>query len=71
MKMTFNRNKFWHEVRWYQGEFVKKIHDNTIKDNVTVMSSNYSQNNGMIRILTHLLAKNDSKLTIENKKMIQ
>ena len=51
MKMTFNLNKFWYGVRWYKGEFEKKIRDNTTKDSVTVMSSNISQNNGTIRIL--------------------
>ena len=35
----------------YKGEFLKKIHDNTTKDNVTVTSSNISQNDGTIRIL--------------------
>ena len=67
MKIRFNLNKFWHEIRYYQGEFVKKISDNTIKDNVTVTSSNFSRNNGTIRILTHFLAKNHRKLTIEEK----
>ena len=69
--MTFNLNKFWHEVRQYQDEFVKEIRDNTIKDNVTVTSSNFSQNNGTTRILTHFLTKNHSKLTIEDKKLMQ
>ena len=45
----------------------KKVRDNTIKENVTVTSSNFSQNNGTIRILTHFLVKNQSKLTIEDK----
>ena len=35
----------------------KNIHDNAIKDNITVVSLNFSQNNGTIRILTHILAK--------------
>ena len=35
----------------------KKIHDNTIKDYITVTSSNFSPNNGTIRILTHFLPK--------------
>ena len=42
----------------------KKNHDNTVKDNVTVTLSNLSQNDGTIRILTHFLAKNHSKLPI-------
>ena len=50
---------------------LKKIRDNTIKDNVTVTSSNFSQNDGTIRILTHFLAKNHSKLTIEDINLIQ
>ena len=57
MKMTSNLDKFWYEVKQYQGKFVKKIRDNTIKDNVTVTSSNFSLNDGTIRILTHFLAK--------------
>ena len=69
--MTFNLTKFWHEVRQYQDEFVTKIRDNTMKDNVKVTSSNLSQNDGTIRILTHFLAKNRSKLTIEDKNLIQ
>ena len=48
--------------------FVKKNHDNTIKDNVTVTSSNLSQNNGTISILTHFSAKNHSKLPIADKR---
>ena len=51
MKMTFNLSKFWYEVREYKSEFVKKIHDNITKENVTVTSSNISQNDGTIRIL--------------------
>ena len=48
----------------YQCKFVKNIHDNTIKDNVTVTSSNLSRNNGTTRILTHFWPKNHSKLPI-------
>ena len=59
MKVTFNLNKFWHGV----------IHDNTIKDNVTVTSANLSQNDGTIRILTHFLAKNYSELPIADKNL--
>ena len=44
--MTFSHNKFWYGARQCQGEFVKKDPDNTIKDNITVMSSNFSQNDG-------------------------
>ena len=47
----------------------QKIHDNTTKDNVTVTSSNISRNDG-IRILTHFLAKNHSKLPIADKNLI-
>ena len=36
---------------------MKKIHDNTIKDNVPVTSLNLSRNNGTIRILTHFLGQ--------------
>ena len=50
---------------------MKKIHDNLIKDNVTMTSSNFSRNDGTIRILTHFLAKNDSKLPIADKNLIQ
>ena len=42
--MTFNFTKFWYEVRQYKGKFLKKIHDNKTKDNVTVTSSIISQN---------------------------
>ena len=35
-----------------------KIEDNTIKDKVTVTSSNFGQNDGTIKILTHLMTKN-------------
>ena len=45
--------------------------DNTIKDNVKVTSSNFSQNDGTIRILTHFLAKIHRKLTVNNKNLIQ
>ena len=69
--MTFNLNKFWHEVRQYQGKFLRKLRDNTIKDNLTVTSSNFSQNDGTIRILTHFSAKNHSELTTEDKNLIQ
>ena len=71
MKMTFNLNKFWCKVRKYKREFLKKIHDNTIKDNVRVTSSNLSQNDGRIRILTHFFARNHSKLPIEDINLIQ
>ena len=67
MKMTFNLNKVWHGVRKYQSEFVKKIYDNKIKDNVTLTSSNFNQTDGTIRILTHFLAKNHSNLQIADK----
>ena len=70
MKMIFNPYQFCHGVRQYQGESVKKIHDNIIKDNVTVRSSNFSQNDRMIRISTHFLAKNHSKLPIADKNLI-
>ena len=33
LKMTFNLNKFWHEVGLW-----KKYHDDLVKDNVTVTS---------------------------------
>ena len=46
----------WYGVRQYQGEFAKH-HDNTIKDNVTVTSSNFRRNDGTMRILTHLWPK--------------
>ena len=49
----------------------EKVRDNIIKDNVTVTSSNFSRNDGTIRILTHLLPKNHSKLTIEDINLIQ
>ena len=49
---------------------MKKIHDNTIEDNVTMMSSNFSRNDRMIRILTHFLVKNHSKLPIADKNLI-
>ena len=68
--MTFNLNKFWHGVTQYQGKSVKKTHDNTIKDNVTVTSSNLSQNDGTIRILTYFSAKNHSKLLTADKSLI-
>ena len=42
-----------------------------MKDNVTVTSSNFSRNDGMIRILTHFLAKNHSKLKIEDINLTQ
>ena len=48
-----------------------KIHDNTTKDNATVMSSNFSQNDGKISILTHFFVKNHSKLPIEDENLIQ
>ena len=68
--MTFNLNKFWHGVRQYQGEFVK-YRDNTIKDDITVTSSNFIRNvnDGTIKILTHFLGKNDSELPIADKNL--
>ena len=51
IKMTFNLNKFWYGVRWYKGKFVKKVQDNTTKDNFTVTSLNISENDGTIKIL--------------------
>ena len=42
-----------------------------IKDNVTVTSSNFNQNDGTIRILTHFFAKNHSKLAIEDIILMQ
>ena len=45
------------------------MRDNTIKDNVTVTSSNFSRNDGTIRILTYFLAKNHGKLTTEDKNL--
>ena len=41
---------------------MKKIQDNTIKDNVKVTSSNFGRNDGTIRILTCCLVKNHSKI---------
>ena len=70
MKMTLNLNKFWHEARQYQPDFVKN-RDNPIKDNVTVTSSNFSRNDGTIRSLTHFLVRNHSKSTIEDKTLKQ
>ena len=49
---------------------MRKIHDNIIKDNVIVTSSNMSQNIGTIRILTHFSAKNHNKLPIAEKSLI-
>ena len=46
--MTFNLNKIWHEVRWCQDTLPKEFDGNTITDNVTVTSSNFSQNDGTI-----------------------
>ena len=51
MKMTFNLNTFWCRVRQYKVVFVKRVHDNTTKDKVTVTSWNICRNDGMIRIL--------------------
>ena len=51
--------------------YQKKINDNKIKDNVKVTSSIFSQHNGTIRLLAHLLAKNHYKLPITNKILIQ
>ena len=42
-----------------------------MEDNVTVTSSNFSQNDGTIKILTQFLAKNHSKLPIGDKYLIQ
>ena len=67
MKMTFNLNKIWYGVRLYQDILAKKIDDSTIKDSVTVTSSNFSGNNRAIRILTHFTDKNHSKLPITDK----
>ena len=49
---------------------MKKTHDITIKENVTMMSSNFSKNDETIKILTHFLAKNHNKLPIADKKLI-
>ena len=68
--MTFNFNKFWHGVIEHQAKFVKKINDNRVIENVTVMSSILSQNDGAIRILTHSIATNHSKLAMADKSLI-
>ena len=49
---------------------MEKIYDNTIKDNVTVTSSNFSRNDGTLRILTHFLAKSHNKLPTADKNLI-
>ena len=49
---------------------MKKNHDNTMKDNVTATSSNFGQNDGTMKILTHFLAENHSKLPIAEKNLI-
>ena len=54
MKMTFNLNNICYEV---------KIDDNTIKDNATVTSSNFSRNGGTIRFWTSFIAKHYGKIT--------
>ena len=70
MKMAFKLNKFFAWSKIVAGSVCKKIHDNTIKDNITVTSSNVSRNNGMIRIFTYFLAKNNSKLPIADINLI-
>ena len=47
--------------------YEKEFNDNIFKDIVTVTSSNFSQNNGMISILTYFIAKNHSKLPETDK----
>ena len=44
--------------------------ENTTRVSGIVTSSNFSRKDGTIRILTHFLAKNHSKLTIEDKNLI-
>ena len=51
--------------------YQKEIHDNTINDNVTVTSSNFCQNGGIMRVLAHFMAKNHSRLGITDKNLIR
>ena len=68
--MTFDLNQIWYDERYVQ-DTLPKIDDNTIKDNVSVTSSNFSRNDGTITILNHLLAKIHSKSPLTNKILIQ
>ena len=56
---------------WSTRCITKTIHDNRIKENVTVMPSNFSRNHGTITILAHFMDKHHSKLPIANKILIQ
>ena len=71
MKMAFKLYEIYCWRRQYQDTLPSKIDENTIKDNITVTSSNFIQNNGTIRILTHFMAKTHSKLLITDQNMIQ
>ena len=64
-------NKIWYGVRHYQDTLTKNFDDNTVIDNVTVTSSNFSQSNEMIRIMIHLMTKNHGKLPITDISVIQ
>ena len=48
--IQFEQSLVWSKIV-QRGVRQKKSHDNTTKDNVTVVSSNISQNNETIRIL--------------------
>ena len=47
--MTFNFNKIWYGVRWYQESLAKRFYDNTIKDNIPLIltSLDFAQNDGI------------------------
>ena len=48
-------------------EHQRGIHDNAIKDNIAMTSSNLSRIKETITILTHFITKNHSKLPKANK----
>ena len=54
-----------------KNHYQNKIYDNTIKDNITLISSNFTQDDGTIWILIHFMPKHRNKLSITNKIFIQ
>ena len=68
--MTLDLSKVWWIEKYNQDRLPKKFGDSTNKENVTVTSSVVVRNDGTIRILTHFMAKNYSKLLISDKILL-
>ena len=70
MKMTFNLNEFWHGVRQYQGEFVKKNSSQQNRRQCHGDVINITQNDGMFRILKNWPIFLTMKMTFNLNKFL-